>query len=233
MAVLMTPSSQRELSVNRRPTLLAVIALTAAAALSLSACGGGGGDSSEGKGSDKIAGADTGREKSASPSASVEAAAGRPKIELPSDVTHSFAPQGSEDAVKNGVLKDNAEVVRALDAAIVAQNPRLPALEFYTEGAAAAQKWVEAFSDAGWTVTGDVRYFDRQVTVSSKSSASLSYCADESKAYSKVIKTGEVKKTKVTKRSYVAYGVQVEKNDVGVWELMKISSTRGADRCQP
>ncbi|MDQ1038308.1 hypothetical protein QFZ75_004724 [Streptomyces sp. V3I8] len=219
---------------NRRPTVLAALTLTAAAALTLSACGGGG-DSDEDKANDKIAGADTGTEKSASPSASETAAAGRPKIELPSDFKHSFTPDGSGDTVKNAILKDNAELVRALDAAIIAQDPRLPALEFYTEGegAVAAQKWVKAFTDAGWTVTGSVRYFDRQVTVSSKNAASLSYCADESKAFSKVIKTGEIKKTEVTKKSYVAYGAQVEKNDEGVWELMKISSTRGADRCQP
>jgi len=220
--------------VNRRPTLLAAIALTAAAALSLSACGSD--DSSkDNKDNDKIAGADTGGEKSASPSPSSEDVAGRPKIELPSDLTHTFTPEGSSDAVKNEVLKDNAELVRALDAAIVAQNPRLPALEFYTEGegAVSAERWVKAFSDAGWTITGSVRYFDRQVTVNSKNTASLSYCADESKAFSKVIKTEEIKKTKVTKKSYVAYGAQVEKNNEGVWELMKISSTRGADRCQP
>ncbi|KAA0930473.1 hypothetical protein [Streptomyces apricus] len=218
---------------NRRPTLLAALTLTAAAALTLSACGGG--DSDGGKANDKIAGADTDTKKSASPTASEEAVAKRPTIDLPSDFKHSFTPDGSEDAVKDAILKDNAELVRALDAAIIAQDPRLPALEFYTEGegAVAAQKWVKAFSDAGWTVTGSVRYFDRQVTVNSKNAASLSYCADESKAFSKVVKTGEIKKTEVTKKSYVAYGAQVEKNDEGVWELMKISSTRGADRCQP
>ena len=172
---------------------------------------------------------------SASPSESAAASVDRPKIELPSDLTHTFSPEQSGDAVKNAVLKDNAELIRALDAAIVAQNPRLPALEFYTEGegAVAAEKWVKAFTDVGWTVTGTVRYFDRQVTVSSKNTASLSYCADESKAFSRVIKTNEIKKTKVSKKSYVAYGAQVEKNDDGVWVLMKIASTRGADRCQP
>ncbi|MEV7142229.1 hypothetical protein [Streptomyces tauricus] len=219
---------------NRRSTLLAAITLTAAAALTLSACGG---DSpeSDSEDSDKAAVADTGTEKSASPSASEEAPAVRPKIELPSDVELSFTPDESGDPVKNAVLKDNAELVRALDAAIVAQNSRLPALEFYTEGegAVAAQEWVKAFVDVGWTVTGDTRYFDRRVTVGSKDTASLSYCADESKAFSKVIKTGEVKGTEVTKDSYVAYGAQVQKNAEGVWELMKISSTRGADKCQP
>jgi hypothetical protein len=231
----MTPSPHREPSVNRRPTLLAAIALTAAAALSLSACGSDDSSKDKDKDNDKIAGADTGSEKSASPSASASAAAGRPKIELPSDLKHTFTPEGSDDAVQNAVLKDNAEFIRALDAAIVAQNPRLPALEFYTEGegAVAAEQWVKAFTDAGWTVTGAVRYFDRQVTVSSKDAASLSYCADESKGFSKVIKTGELKGTKVTKDSYVAYGAQVEKNQEGVWELVKIVSTEGADRCQP
>ncbi|MFD9329438.1 hypothetical protein [Streptomyces sp. NPDC060065] len=217
---------------NRRPRLLATAALGAATALLMTGCGGSDGDST---GNDKIAGADTGGETSASPSASASTAADRPKIELPSDLKYTFTPDQSGDAVQDAVLKDNAEFIRALDAAITAQNPRLPALEFYTEGegAVAAQKWVESYTDAGWTVTGAVRYFDRRVTVNSTESASISYCADESKGFSKVLKTGEIKKTKVTKDSYVAYGVQVEKNAKGVWELVKIVSTRGADRCQP
>ncbi|MGW6257076.1 hypothetical protein [Streptomyces sp. NPDC055085] len=153
---------------------------------------------------------------------------------MPSDVNITFTPEQSGDATRDAILKDNAEYIRALNAAIVAQNPRLPALEFYTEGegAAASQDWVQAFKTAGWTVTGTVRYFDRQVDVKSKGRASLSYCGDESKGFSKVIKTGEIKKTKATKNSYIAYGVQVEKNEQGVWELVKIVSTRGAERCQ-
>ncbi|MFF0186142.1 hypothetical protein [Streptomyces sp. NPDC005244] len=216
---------------NRRPRLLATAAVGATAALLLTACGGG---SDESKGNDKIAGADTGDKTSASPSASTSEPAGRPKIELPSDVKITFTPERSGDATKDAILKDNAEFIRALNAAIVAQNPRLSALEFYTEGegAAAAQQWVQSFKTAGWTVTGAVQYFDRQVDVKSKDSASLSYCGDESKGFSKVIKTGEVKKTKATKKSYIAYGVQVEKNEQGVWELVKIVSTRGAERCQ-
>ncbi|MFF3405702.1 hypothetical protein ACFYW8_05690 [Streptomyces sp. NPDC002742] len=218
---------------NRRPRLLATAAAGATAALLLTACGGGGGDKP--KANDKIAGAATGGTTSAAPGPSATQSAGRPKIELPSDLTITFTPEASGDAVQDAILKDNAELVRALNAAIDAQNPRLPALEFYTEGegAVAAQQWVQSFKAVGWTVTGTVRYFDRQVTVNSKDSASLSYCADESKGFSKVIKTGEVKKTKTTKNSYIAYGIQVEKNKQGVWELVKIASTRGADRCQP
>ncbi|MET7381108.1 hypothetical protein ABZT08_20190 [Streptomyces sp. NPDC005526] len=215
---------------TRRTRLLSTAVAGTTAALLLAGCGGSDSDS---KGNDKIAGADTGKSASASPTAS--AAAGRPKIELPSDVNLTFTPDKTGDAVKDAVLADNAELIKALNAAIVAQNPRFPALEYYTEGEGAveAQKWVKSFKDVGWTVTGTVRYFDRKVSLESGNKASLTYCGDESKGYSKVIKTNEIKKTKVTKDSYVAYGVQVQKNDEGVWELVKIASTRGAGRCQP
>ncbi|GAA4074806.1 hypothetical protein AB0C89_04335 [Streptomyces sp. NPDC048491] len=217
---------------NRR-TLPAAAALTATVALLLTACSS---NDDKPKSSDKIAGADQGSKAPATPSASASASGGdRPKIELPADVTDSFDPTQAGDPVKDSVLADNAEFVRALDAAITAGNPRLPALEYYTEGegAVAANKWVKEFSDAGWTVTGSTRYYNRTVTVHSAKSAALTYCGDESKAFSKVIKTGEVKKTPATKNSYVAYGVQVTKNDKGVWEVTTIKSTRGAETCQP
>jgi hypothetical protein len=220
--------------VNRRPTLLAAAALTAVAALSLSACGSGD-DSS--KDNDKIAGADTGDSSStsASPSASASDSAARPTVKLPSDVKLTFTPEETGDSVKDAVLRDNAEVIRAIDAAIIARDPKLPALELYTdgEGAAAAYEWVKGYVDAGLTITGTVRYFDRKVKVKSKNSAAVGYCADESKGYDKVIKTGKLKGTEVSKSSYVAYTAQVSLNKDGIWELTKISGTRGAAACQP
>ncbi|MGW3131667.1 hypothetical protein [Streptomyces sp. NPDC001123] len=212
----------------RRLRLLTSATAGLSAALLLAGCGGG--STSGGKGTDAKAAVPASAGASASP-----AADGRPKITLPADDILTFTPEQDSDPVKDAILKDNAEFVRALDAAVVAQNPRLPALEYYTEGegAVAAQEWVQSFKKAGWTVTGTVRYTDRQVSVESKDRASLTYCGDESKGYTKVIKTGVIEHTKVTKNSYVAYGAQVQKNDKGVWELVKIASTRGADKCQP
>ncbi|MGW6058725.1 hypothetical protein [Streptomyces sp. NPDC055189] len=215
-----------------RPLRLATVALTASAALLLTACG----SDDKSTDNDKIAGAEEGdQKKSASPSASASGSAERPKTDLPSDVKLSFNPEKTGDAVKDAVLRDNSDFIRALNAAIVASDPRLPALEFFTEGEAAAssQTWVKSFKDAGWTVTGSVRYFNRQVKLESKTAASLTYCGDESKGYSKVIKTDQIKRTKVTKNSYILYGARVEKNQEGVWELVKITSTRGASVCQP
>ncbi|MFE1035013.1 hypothetical protein ACFW40_24345 [Streptomyces sp. NPDC058807] len=216
---------------NRRPTLLAAAALTAVAALSLSACGGGE-ESSEG--SDKIAGADTGGEASTSASPSASGSAERPKITLPPDVKDVFTPEKTGDAAKDAVLRDNAEFVKAMDAAIVAGDPEFPALEFYTEGeaAAAAHDWVKGYVDGGLAITGTVRYYDRKVEVNSENSAAIGYCADESKAYDKVIKTGEVKRTVASENSYVAYTGQLRLNDDGVWETTKLVATRGASACQ-
>ena len=228
----MTPSPHREPSVNRRPTLLAAIALTAAAALSLSACGSD--DSSKDKDNDKIAGADTGEEKSASPSASA-AEAGRPKIELPSDLTMTFEGGKTGDAIKDAVLADSAERMRSVNAAIAGTDPENKALGFYNTGRAleAAVSWVGQFKDAGATVTGEARYYDRNVTLQSKTSAVLTFCADESKGFSKDKKTNKIAKTPATKNSYVLYNTKLSKNADGVWQTSQILSTRGAAQCQP
>ena len=137
----------------KRRTLPTATALAAAAALLLTACGS---DNDNSKASNKTGQADAGRSASASPSAPASPAADRPRIELPAGDTLTFSPEHAGDPVKNAVLRDNAELIRAIDAAIGAQNPRLRALEYYTkgEGAATAQQWVQSFKDAGLTVTG-------------------------------------------------------------------------------
>lgn len=57
---------------------------------------------------------------------------------------------------------------------------------------------------------------------------------DESKAYSKVIKTGKLQGTEVTKDSYVIYNTLLRKDKTNdVWKTVKIISTRGAKECQP
>ncbi|KAF4405083.1 hypothetical protein [Streptomyces lycii] len=211
--------------------LTAAAALAACTALLVTGCGG---SEDKGKDDDKIAGAEQDDKKSESPSASASGSAERPEIKLPKDVTYKFTPEQTGDAAQDAALEDNKEFIRAMDAAIVAGEPRLPALEFYTEGeaAAAAQEWVQSFIDEGWTITGLVEYYDRRVSISSGTSASISYCADESKAFNKVIKTGEVQKTKPSKNSYIAYNSVLKKNKDGVWETVKMHSRRGADSCQ-
>ncbi|MFF3610202.1 hypothetical protein [Streptomyces sp. NPDC002580] len=217
---------------NRRPRLLATAAVGVTAALLLSACGGGDGKA---KDNDKIAGADTGSKTSASPSASASASSERPKTELPSDLTLAFEGSKTGDSVKDAVLADNVERMRAVDAAITGTDPKGEALGYYNTGKAleSALTWVQQFKDADSSITGEVRYYDRKVTLKGKTSAFLTFCADESKGFSKDKKTHSVDKTPVTKNSYVFYNSRLDKNAEGVWQTSQIIATRGAAACQP
>ncbi|MGW0293892.1 hypothetical protein [Streptomyces tuirus] len=218
---------------TRRPTLLAALTLTAAAALTLSACGSD--DSSTGKDNDKIAGADTGSEASASPTASDPAPAGRPKIDLPSDLSYAFDWPKTGNKEKDAILADSEQSIKAVDLAIVNQDALDKPYLYYYEGEAAAgtQTFIQAYVKAKARVTGAYRFYDPVVTVRGKGSGSLVYCEDQSKAYDMYLKTKKVNKTPATKNSYVLYNTLLQKNDKGVWVIEKILSQRGSDRCQP
>ncbi|MFD5163295.1 hypothetical protein ACFWMJ_35490 [Streptomyces hawaiiensis] len=218
---------------NRRPTLLAALTLTAAAALTLSACGSD--DSSKNKDNDKIAGADTGSEASASPTVSDPASAGRPKIELPSDLSYTFDWPKTGDKEKDAILADGEQSIKAVDLAIVNQNALDKPYLYYYEGEAAAstQKFIQNYVDHKAAITGAYRFYAPQVAVGKDGTASLSYCEDQGKAYVKDLKTGKAKKTEVTAKSYVIYHTSLKKDDKGVWVIQKMVSQSGSPKCQP
>ncbi|MGA5523343.1 hypothetical protein [Streptomyces pseudogriseolus] len=217
----------REPTVNRRPTILTALALTAAAALTLSACGS---DHGEAGGTEAERG-----NKPASPSTSADPSPDRPEIRLPADLKLTFEGGETGDPVKDAILADNAERMRAVDAAITGTDPEGKALAFYNTGKAlqAALDWVAQFEEAGATLTGEARYYDREVTLKGEDSATLIFCADESKGFSKDKKTDEVHKTPVTENSYVLYNTRLDRNTDGVWQTSQIVSTRGAAQCRP
>ncbi|MEV7014626.1 hypothetical protein [Streptomyces sp. NPDC093991] len=218
---------------NRRPTLLAALALTATAALTLSACGSD--DDSPAKDSDKIAGADTGDKKSASPSASTSTSADRPKIQLPSDVTYKFEWPKTGDEDKDAILSDSEQRIKAVDMAIAEQDPLHEAYRFYTEGTAAAgsEEFIQEFVDHKARTTGFTRFYDASVTVNKDGTAALVYCEDQGKAFNKFLETGKINVTPVTKNSYVIYAATLRKNKNGVWVTERLTSQRGSEKCQP
>ncbi|MFI8170583.1 hypothetical protein ACIPM2_19205 [Streptomyces sp. NPDC086081] len=218
---------------NRRPTLLAALSLTAAAALTLSACGSDG--SSETKDNDKIAGADTGDKTSASPAASAQASAGRPEIDLPSDLSYTFDWPKTGDKDKDAILSDGEQSIKAVDLAIVNQNALDKPYLYYYEGEAAAstQKFIQNYVDHKAAITGSYRFYAPDVAVGKDGTASFSYCEDQGRAYVKYLKNDEVKKTEVTAKSYVAYHTSLKRNDKGVWVVQKMVSQSGSPKCQP
>ncbi|MFH8854376.1 hypothetical protein [Streptomyces rochei] len=215
-----------------RPTIAAA-ALTAAVTLLLSGCGG---SDSEDSGKDEIAGADTGASASASPSPSaIEDGIDRPEIKLPSDVKNVFEGGSTGDPVKDAVLADNERMINSIDEAITVDAEEHPALKFYSKDNAliAAASYVQSFYEAGTTWTGSTRYYDREVTLSGENAATVTYCGDETKSYSKDRKTKEVKKTPGDADDYVSYSARVQKNADGVWQTTNVVSERGAEKCQP
>ncbi|MGY1525352.1 hypothetical protein ACW69C_16490 [Streptomyces sp. MN3] len=113
---------------NRRTAFLTMLAVTTV--LTLTACGTEDTDAPA-KGSDKASVA-------AHPSPSTPAAeGGRPVIDLPSHVTHAFDWGTTGDSLKDAVLADTAQRIKAVDLAIAEQDPLHEAYRFYSEGTAA------------------------------------------------------------------------------------------------
>ncbi|MEU4167494.1 hypothetical protein AB0F46_11470 [Streptomyces sp. NPDC026665] len=199
--------------------------------LVLSACGGGG---DKPKAQDEIAGADTGGEESASPGASATQEAGRPKIELPSDLTYSFEWRKTGDKDKDAVLSDSEQFIKAVDMAIAEQDPLDKAYRFYSEGTAAAgsQKFIQEFVDYKDRITGAKRYYEPKVTINSDGTAAFVYCEDQNTAYNKSLKTGKTEVTSKSNDNYVRYESLLRVNGQGVWVTETLTSQRGSVACQ-
>jgi hypothetical protein len=209
-----------------RHTVTTAATFAATAALLLTACGGGD-DSS----SDDIKGADKGSSSpSAAASASKASDAKRPVITLPSTFQLTFENWTSSDTVKQAVLNDGKEELRAGYAAIIANNPDGgDALAFYTTkpGLSQAQLWIKTYTDKNLAVIGKLPAFGAKVTLVNKRVASLSYCTDESKAYTKERKTSKVAGNPAGTDPKVYYVITMVKNAQDVWQTDTVNSKRG------
>ncbi|MFF5591039.1 hypothetical protein ACFY7K_04675 [Streptomyces althioticus] len=210
---------------NPRTVFLTTFAVTTA--LALTACGSED-TAAPAKGGDK-------KTPSTAPASSASASDGRPAIELPSDLSYTFDWPMTGDKVKDAVLADSEQSVKAVDQAIVNQNALDKAYLYYYEGEAAAQteQFIQAYVDAKARITGTYRYYNPTIQVRDGGSASLVYCEDQSKAFDMYLKDRKVNKTPVTENSYVLYTAQLRKNDKGVWVITKLLSERGHDQCRP
>ncbi|MFF4231619.1 hypothetical protein [Streptomyces sp. NPDC001820] len=214
---------------NRRSLPIAA-ALTATAALMLTACGG---SDEKPKANDKIAGVDQGATKPTTPSAAASDPAERPKIELPKDVKNVFESWKTGDPAKDAALADATQTVNAVDDAILRGDINSPALAFYRQGEAliSGTKWVQAWLDEDLTFTGVTRYFNPEISLFDKKTAAVVYCADESKAYNKNRKSGEVDKSPSDESPYVLYNTRLQKSERGVWQTTNVLSKRGHKSC--
>lgn len=210
-----------------RSTRRVVAALTASAALLLTACGG----SDDSKDNDKIAGAEAGSEKSASPSPSASAnGAKRPEIKLPKTFQADFEGWTNSDTKLQAILNDGKEELRAGYAAIIDADLSSKAVAFYDVGDAlkSSREWIKPYVDDDVTLIGEVRVFDPQVHISNEGFGVLFYCVDEGKASTKDRKTGKVTGTPKGTNSRLQYRMRLDKTEQDVWKTTTAETERGA-----
>ncbi|MFF3616003.1 hypothetical protein [Streptomyces sp. NPDC002580] len=214
-----------------RRDLPVAAAFAVTTALLLTACGG------QGDGTDRsgaLAGADRATPESVPASRSASQPADhRPEITLPNDLSDRFENWKTGDATKDAVLADGRLAQTAMNDAIIEGTPDTPGLTFYYKGEAltSSARWVRKWLDAGITYTGTTRYYSPKVRILGTGSASLTYCADESKAFNRNRKTKQVDRTPAGNDSYVLYDTRLEKNAQGVWQTSEGTSVRGSSTC--
>lgn len=209
-----------------RSALYVTAALTAATAILLTACGG-----SNAGDSDKIAGTST-TAPTATPSASPADAVKRPPTDLPKDLTMVFDWPKTGDATKDAVLNDSMQYLRAVKRASAGNDLRDPAYGFYSRDQALsyAHAQIKANIDGGWAPVGQDHYFRATVDAFKAGSATLSFCRDQSKVFSKKVTTGKVNRTGVDDSSYLLYNLLLVKDSVskGVWQTTRITVLKAA-----
>ncbi|MGX1909813.1 hypothetical protein ACWIID_13225 [Streptomyces phaeochromogenes] len=205
-----------------RRTVTTAAALAASAALLLTACGGGDDSSSDG-----IKGAD----KGSSPSASASAAskADRPVIELPKTFQADFEGWTDSDPELQTALNDGKERLRASYAAIIDGDPEAASMSFYSgQGAmSTGSAWVKGYK--GLTIVGEVKAYAPEITYigKTKKRATLFYCVDESKGFSKDLKTGEKAGTPKGESPKVQYRTSLGREANGVWKTQTVETKPG------
>ncbi|AJE83066.1 lipoprotein [Streptomyces albus] len=210
---------------RRTRTLHLAAALTTAAALLLTACGGDG----DGDSPDTIEGADKGS-RSPSPSASASPRADRPEITLPAGFRAEFTGWTDSDPKAQAVLDDGKERLRGSYAAIGDADPDASYLSFYSARGAreSGRKWVAGYE--GLTLVGEVRVYDPQARLTGAGAATLFYCVDESRGFSKDLKTGKKEGTPKGESPKVQYRTALRKNAQGVWVTTSVESEPGGCR---
>ncbi|MFD9813783.1 hypothetical protein [Streptomyces sp. NPDC059080] len=147
------------------------------------------------------------------------------------DFKEEFENWSSEDQKTNAVLLDGKLQALATNSAIFKSDPDAPEVAFYNDGPAlrSAHKWVNRFKKENHTLTGVLRYYDPRVKFLAEDYASLSYCTDDSKAFSKETKSGKVLTEGPSMESQVLYITGMKKGANGVWKTNSLTGERG--RC--
>ncbi|MGW2823267.1 hypothetical protein ACWC24_20100 [Streptomyces sp. NPDC001443] len=211
----------------------ATAGLLAAVAFSVAGCSS---DSGHDSVSDKIKGAGSGESASASPTASASVAAEKnaPTFAFPSDIKANVERDSTADAVKDAVLRDVAYSAQARLEAFAKGTGRTANMNRYF-AASALTYWTERVATVkkdGLTVSGEYRFYGFEVTdVANGKTAAVRYCEDQSKGYSKEIKSQKVLHTEPSDQDFILYTLQASKDAAGDWQVQRQSWKKGDASC--
>lgn len=149
-------------------------------------------------------------------------------FKFPADYTLTVDPDTTGDPVKDAILADNADFMKAYNEALASGDANDPLLLAYgvPAGISYWQQGIIQQHSKGLTITGTERIYNRSVdkvdTTKNPATATVYVCDDQSKAFDKEIATGKVHVTPVTDNSFVLYYFGVEKSATGVWQVVHI-----------
>ncbi|WP_419994098.1 hypothetical protein [Streptomyces boninensis] len=198
-----------------------------AASLLLTACG-----SSGNEGSGRIEGA---RQGSDVPTRSAEPSPEGPHFAFPSDVRVEVDAASTGQKAPASLLRDHASAVQAVNLAAAKLDSDLPELKKYLGGDALAG-WagsIQQLKKKGQTITGVVRYYDRDVKLNKRAgTASIMYCEDQTNSYAKVLSTKKVRKTKPSIADFISHVATMKKSSDGTWQMVVDRTFLKSARCQ-
>ncbi|MEV5998113.1 hypothetical protein AB0M25_01950 [Streptomyces griseomycini] len=217
---------------------LPVAAAFAASALMLTACGGG--DDSSGD-SDKIAGAEQGKEtpsESAKPSgAPAEEKPDGVDVSLPKDMNLVFDWEKPEDGNEAAAMEDAANFFRAIYRGVDKRTAEDASVTAYAtgEGLHYAETQINAWIEGGWTATGTLRHYNATTrSAPNGKSVEVAFCADSGKFFGKEIKTEKVLKTEPSIEDFDHYKIIMVKHPTGdgLWQASKVFVETKAAKCR-
>jgi len=160
----------------------------------------------------------------------------RPSTALPAGLSVTFDWPKTGDATKDAVLNDAEQYVLSYNRAAALSDLNDPAYGFYSrdQGLTYARAQIQANIDGGWAPTGVDHYYQAKAAIVRTGAVTLSYCEDQSKAYSKNVKTGKVNITTSSINSFIQYNVLFVKDDGsnGVWQASQVVVIEKAAQCE-
>lgn len=169
----------------------------------------------------------------ASPSEAADSDPDAPKFAFPEDVAVEVEDEPTGDAAEDAILRDHGYAVRSIRLGYAKQDPRLDVLERYLAGDALLgwRAGIDEFVADGKTVTGTVRYYDREVTSQKGDVASVEYCEDQTNSYAKIADSGKVLKTEPSPDDFIQHVSTMRKTADGVWQMVHESDVQGEAEC--